>query len=117
MNDMPKSHRRDFVFAGILILAALGMLFVMKIFSTDPGGQIRITVDGKVWGTYSLSKDQTINIAEADCPDGYCKNQGKITTKNQTIVCLPHKLVVEVIENKDGKEDSGQEDAPDAVVK
>ena len=35
-------------------------------------------------------------MTEADCPDGYCKRQGEISTEKETIVCLPHKLVVEI---------------------
>ena len=41
-------------------------------------------------------------MEEADCPDGYCEEQGKINNRTQTIVCLPHKLVVKIkTENDD----------------
>ena len=35
-------------------------------------------------------------VTEADCPDKLCVKQGKIHNHGQTIVCLPHKLVVEI---------------------
>lgn len=75
---------------------------------------MKVTVDGEVYGTYSLAENQTVKIQtghgtnvlviengsahmeEADCPDGYCKRQGTISQVNETIVCLPHKLVAEV---------------------
>ena len=78
-----------------------------------------MTVDGELYGTYSLEQDQEIEVdtaaghnkivisggeahmEEADCPDGYCIKQGSINKANQTIVCLPHKLVVEVIQSDD----------------
>ena len=55
-----------------------------------------IKVDGEVYGRYSLDEDQVVEIEEgdfynrvriedgkaymeeADCPDGYCEEQGKI---------------------------------------
>ena len=95
-------------------------------------------LDGKIYGTYSLSKDQTIEVKdgdfynririedgkaymeEANCPDGYCEEQGKISGHTQTIVCLPHKLVVEVMENENDQSfgTSDPEDvAPDTIAK
>ena len=102
------------------------------------GNQIRVTLDGKIYGTYSLSKDQTIEVKdgdfynririedgkaymeEANCPDGYCEEQGKISGHTQTIVCLPHKLVVEILENENDQSfgTSDPEDvAPDTIAK
>ena len=50
------------------------------------------------------------SIEEADCPDGICVKQGKISHTGQTIVCLPHKLVIEIT----GK---AEENGLDAVAK
>ena len=92
-----------------------------------------VTVDGEVYGTYSLAENQTVKIQtghgtnvlviengsahmeEADCPDGYCKRQGTISQVNETIVCLPHKLVAEV--ESDGSTTDDADDAPDVIVK
>ena len=52
-------------------------------------------------------------ISEADCPDGYCIRQGKITGKGQVIVCLPHRLVLEVTGEESG---DGKKEDLDAVV-
>lgn len=35
----------------------------------------------------------------ADCPDQLCVHQQAISKKNQTIVCLPNKVVAEVTGN------------------
>ena len=71
-------------------------------------------VDGKEWGSWSLDKDQVIEIdtdyghneltikdgaaymTDADCPDKYCIQMGKATHTGDSIVCLPHKLVIEI---------------------
>lgn len=38
-----------------------------------------------------------IRIAEADCPDQVCVNQGFISNGTVPIVCLPHRLIVEIV--------------------
>ena len=37
-----------------------------------------------------------IRVSEADCPDGTCIQQGWISGGAVPIVCLPHKLVIEL---------------------
>lgn len=37
-----------------------------------------------------------ITMIDASCPDQLCVRQGVITEAGETIVCLPHRLVVEV---------------------
>ena len=91
---------------------------------------VKITLDGKEYGTYSLDEDREIEIKtdngnnkveihdksvemkEADCPDKYCVKQGKINKIRQNIVCLPHKIVVEII-----SADSSKQNEADAIAK
>lgn len=130
--------KKDLILGAGIIVIALAMLLVMQLTRGEEGNQIQITLNGKIYGTYSLSKDQTIEVKdgdfynririedgkvymeEANCPDGYCEEQGKISGHTQTIVCLPHKLVVEVLENENdqGLETSDSEDiVPDTIAK
>ena len=108
-------------------MIALAMLLVMQLTRGEEGNQIRVTLDGKIYGTYSLSKDQTIEVKDGDfynrirIEDGKAyMEQGKISGHTQTIVCLPHKLVVEVLENENDQSfgTSDPEDvAPDTIAK
>ncbi len=127
--------KKDVILMGGILVIALALFLVMHLTRSEAGNQIQITVDGTVYGTYSLAKDQVIEVEkndfynririqdgeaymeEANCPDGYCEEQGKISGRTQTIVCLPHKLVVEVLD-EDGLENDGtSEDVPDTVSK
>ena len=45
-------------------------------------------------------QDGQVFISEADCPDGLCVNTGKISKTGQTIICLPHKLVIEITDSE-----------------
>ena len=91
---------------------------------------IRITVDGKEFGTYSLSQDQIIHIGdtnvceikdgkvtmiEATCPDHYCMKQKAVDEHGGSIICLPNKVV---IEGENTAEDLDSESSPkiDAVT-
>ena len=130
--------KNDVVLGGGILAIALVLFLVMHLTRNEAGNQIQITVDGVVYGTYSLEKNQVIEVKEddfynririqdgaaymeeANCPDGYCEEQGKISGHTQTIVCLPHKLVVEVLENENDQSfgTSDPEDvAPDTIAK
>ena len=84
-----------------------------------------VTVDGEFYGTYSLKKDQIVEIVvneevtnvlqikngkadmiKADCPDLLCVHQRAISNQNETIVCLPNKVVVEIVGGKKTELDS-----------
>lgn len=126
--------KKDIILGIGIITVALLMLLLMQINRGEEGDRIQVTLDGKVYGTYSLEKDQVIEIEEgslynkirvedgkaymeeANCPDGYCEEQGKISRHTQTIVCLPHKLVVEVLESDNGKKEN-EDEIPDTIAK
>ena len=127
--------KNDVVLSGGILVIALVLFLVMHLTRNEAGNQIRITVDGAVYGTYSLEQDQVIEVKEndfynririqdgaaymeeANCPDGYCEEQGKISGRTQTIVCLPHKLVVEVLDADGLENDNASEDVPDTISK
>jgi len=44
--------------------------------------------DGKIW------------VEDTDCPDKYCKSQGKISGDGQVIVCLPNRLIIKIESDK-----------------
>lgn len=127
--------KKDFLLGGGILAVAIVLFLVMRVTGSESGNRIQVTVDGAVYGTYSLMENQVIEVKEGDfynririqdgkaymeeanCPDGYCERQGKISGGAQTIVCLPHKLVVEVLAADDTTKDGGEEAAPDVIAK
>ena len=113
---MLKKRKKDLIFIFSILIFAVFLLLIQRVYGNAQGeaDMVKITVDQKLYGTYDLNKNQTITIQndlgintiqiqnkdvwmeEADCPDGYCKEQGHISKNKQTIVCLPHKLGVEI---------------------
>lgn len=48
-------------------------------------------------GSNTISVERgRIRVSEADCPDRVCVNQGWISDGTVPIVCLPHRLMVEI---------------------
>lgn len=43
-------------------------------------------------------KDGRVHVEEADCPNQDCVHQGWIDAAGEQIVCLPHKLTVDIID-------------------
>lgn len=37
-----------------------------------------------------------ISVTAADCPDKICVNQGRITGAGVPIVCIPHRLIIQI---------------------
>ena len=125
---MLKKRKKDLIFIFSILIFAVFLLLIQRVYGNAQGEAdlVKITVDQKLYGTYDLNKNQTITIQndlgintiqiqnkdvwmeEADCPDGYCKEQGHISKNKQTIVCLPHKLVVEI-------SDDSEKSEPDSV--
>lgn len=116
--------KTDLIFLAALLVLGIALTVGIYRFS-ESGSKILITVDGQLYGTYDLNENREIPIElngrtanvvviengaaymeDADCPDKLCVHQGKISRDGQTIVCLPHKLVVEVTGGEEKTYDS-----------
>ena len=105
--------KADFVLLAILILIGIA-LSAVSVLSASRGAKAVVTVDGEIYGTYSLSDDQEITVERdghtnkitikdgnaqmtfANCHNQDCVKQGKINDMSKSIICLPHKVVVEI---------------------
>lgn len=118
--------KKEFIFIGSVLGLALLLWGGMYLMRKNDYGSVRITVDGKEYGSYSLAKDQVINIGntnvceikdgkvkmtEASCPDHLCIKQKAVGNHGGTIVCLPNKIVIEGVNAADSEENSSEFDA------
>ena len=111
--------KNDIILISIIIITSLICFAAYHIFYNKDGTYVQISVDSKIYKTLPLNKDTTItingvndginilqikdgyaSITEADCPDMLCVKQKKIHYNGETLVCLPHKVVVAVISNE-----------------
>ena len=57
--------------------------------------------DGNGRNTLSVERGR-ICVSEADCPDQICVNQGWISNGAVPIICLPHRLMIEIVDGGGG---------------
>ena len=104
--------RNDLLLLLLLLLVAAGSYFCLYSTPSGTAEQITVTIDGKLQGTYALDKEQTLKlqgkngynllqiknhtaaITAADCPNQLCLQEKKIVLAGESIVCVPHKLVI-----------------------
>lgn len=104
----------DIILVCIVLALGIAGFFMIKYMNRENGGTLTVTVGGEVYETYDLSEDQevsldmegwhnrfeirdgSVSMIEADCPDQYCVNHAPIDKVNETIVCLPHRVVLEI---------------------
>lgn len=106
-------HDKKILMVLFAVLLAGTVFFCLR--PKEKGTFVEITVDGELYGSYPLDEKKTqipiernghVNIVtihdgvadmtEADCPDKLCVHQKAISKTNETIVCLPNKVVVQV---------------------
>ena len=105
--------KTDLILVVIALVAAAG-IWLFYSAGADTGKTAVVTVDGE-WkaelpmsenGSATIETEWGYNIVtvekgeafvtEADCRDQICVDHKKIEKTGETIVCLPHKLVVEI---------------------
>ncbi len=125
-SDKKRKIRNDIILvAVILVIAAAGLLFFG--LNKEMGSSVAVNINGEQTAVYPLSvntevtiitgenneyinvltiKDGKAYISEANCPDGICAETRAAQYVGETIVCLPHKVVVEIVaENTDSEID------------
>lgn len=115
--------KADFIIIGAVVVVAAVMLIILYGSSSNLGSYVQIEIDGKITETLPLDedtekkittenggtntlviKDGRAKMVEANCPDGICKNHKAISRNGESIICLPHKVVVSVVDNNSDDE-------------
>ena len=99
----------------LLVFAAASIFFAGHLFTSQKSaGVVEIQIDGKVVETLDLQKERAFKInggtntvqiengkvkmAAANCPDQICVNTGWIDQEHDMIVCMPNKVIVQIVE-------------------
>ena len=107
--------KKDIIIIALALLAALALYLVSQVSLGAEASVVVVTVDGRevlrkplaMENRYEIAQDDgSLNIIrvedgavfmeEANCRDGLCIRQGKMRNGAKTIVCLPHKVVVQL---------------------
>ncbi len=115
----------------LVILSLTGIALSVWVFLPSPSaaGSLEIQQDGKVVKTLPLSEDHqetitsghgqvntfsikggVVSMESANCGDHTCVRTGTIQRVGESIICLPHRLVLRIIGDETGS-------GPDTVVR
>jgi len=109
--------RKNWIWILLFALLIVGGLLVYRHLGSTGGTVAVISVDGEELERIDLSRVEdsydivietvygsntvhvepgAISVTEADCPDRICVHQGKLTGGGIPIICMPHRLVIEI---------------------
>ena len=106
----------------LIVILAVGIpMSVLSLTAGTGGDKVKISADGQVYGIYPLDEDGEIEVTEdghtnhitikdgqvsmsySTCHNQVCVNTGAISHTKDAIVCLPNRVVVEIISSGKGK--------------
>lgn len=112
-----KKHKNDMILL-LSLFALSAILLTVGALLKKPGSEVEITVDGKVVGVYPLTEDRRTDIGtgnvlvisggyafmeSADCKNQTCVRHRPVSKAGETIICLPHRVIVRIVgESGDG---------------
>lgn len=114
-------RRGDLVAVGVILLAALGLgLFFLGLGAGTGSVTVEIRRDGQLVESIPLTQDKRVTVdgdytnvivvrdgavwmESSDCPGADCVHSGKISAAGRAIVCLPNRVEVRLVgEKQDG---------------
>lgn len=115
--------RNDFILIGAVLVICIAIFAFIQLTKKE-GSTVIVTVGGKVYDTFDLSKDTEFTVKldngayntfqikngyadmiDASCPDKLCVKHKPIHYNNETIVCLPDKVVLKVVSKEESDVD------------
>lgn len=116
-----KPTKADIILISTVFLISVFAIIYSSVYSSNTATGFDICVDGKLHSSYSfaelkngeiieieteygynkfLYENNGIRCIETDCRDKIEIRAGRISKTNQVLVCLPHKLTVEITGKK-----------------
>lgn len=112
--------KADLILIAVTVAVASVLLVFLYGVNNASGAYVQIEINGEVTETLPLDTDTVFEIntdgggenllviedgnakvTEANCPDGICKNHAKIHRNGESIICLPHRVVITVVNEAD----------------
>lgn len=115
-----KTHLRDIILIASIVLIG-GIIALVLLLTRKNGAFVEVRVDGKTVASYPLNENAEYDISganggvnhlvirngeawveSASCPDGLCINMGHIRHAGASVICLPNKVVIEIVDSDRG---------------
>ncbi len=108
--------KKDILLITVIATIALVFFLFIHFFIKKDGSMVVVKINGDInyKGSLYQSKELVVDgyqggnnriviqdgfvyMADADCPDKLCEHMGKISKTGENIVCMPHRVVVEIV--------------------
>lgn len=115
MKEANKTGRKRLIADVVLVLCLL-LFSLILFFAFRVGGEgnaVRVYVGDELVAEYPLSENGEFPLGDggnvlkiengeaymiySDCPDHLCERAGKVSLSGERIVCLPNRVIVEVV--------------------
>ena len=112
--------KADFILIAVTAAVVCCLLFLLYGVNGASGAFVQIEINGVVTETLPLDTDTvheiitdgegenllvieggTAKVMQANCPDGICKNHSEIHRNGESIICLPHRVVITIVNEAD----------------
>lgn len=117
----PAKRPRCAVFVAAVALAALATWGAFKLDALAPhdgrsvlivdgdGAEYTMPLDVNAERTFSTElgsntvrvENGSVFMEDADCPGGDCIEQGAVSDESGVIVCMPHRLIVRIVDSEE----------------
>ncbi len=119
-----KEHKKEALSIVVLIAISIVLFVGIRCFATNHGKYVKVYVNDKLTKTFKLDSDirymietkkgynfliiknNHAKIVDADCPNKICVDKGYISEDNESIICVPHNVVVTVDSDKEASVDA-----------
>lgn len=83
-------------YTGIYAEVSVAGKVINKIYFTESNEEKSIPVKTEYGNNVIHVSNEGVYMEEADCPDEVCLGDGMISEVGESLVCLPHKLIIEI---------------------
>ena len=116
--------RRDLILLAVFLLIGGAALLFQLARPSAAGGVAEVSVDGELVAALPLSEDGEMviegygggentlvirdgeaDITSASCPDGVCVRHRAVSRDEESIICLPNRVVVTIRGGEEGNVD------------
>lgn len=116
--------RNDLILCCLILAAALLATVALRVSGRE-GAFLVVYTDGEESARYPLREERTVTLngfdtgynrlvirggeaylEDADCPDRLCVRQGAVSKAGESIICLPHRIVITIEDGKEAETDT-----------
>lgn len=115
--------KKDFILIAVILIAIAALFGYTKFKdANEEAAVVAVYKDNELYKEIQLDEeveftikdrehinkvkvhDNGVEVTEANCPDKVCVKTGFITKPSQSIVCIPNKLNIKIIDNNSSDE-------------